>query len=147
MAKSAGAKAAASPIARGSDAETERIARLFEQLPGLVKADGDLVRRGRFLSTDFKIGVGALPLIVTIERGEVLSVTRGPFLLRPWVFALTAAPDTWGQLLEAVPKAGVHDVMALSKVGMLTIEGNLQPFMANLQYVKDVICAPRAMNR
>lgn len=129
------------------DPTTERIVRLFEQLPGLVNADLDLVRRGRFLTTDFKLGVGTLPLIVSIERGQVAAVARGPFLLRPWVFSLNAAPDTWAKLLEPVPKAGVHDVMALSKVGLLTIEGNLQPYMANLQYIKDVICAPRALNR
>ena len=35
--------------------------------------------------------------------------------------------------------------MALSKVGLARIEGNLQPFMANLQYVKDVVAAPRAL--
>ena len=28
---------------------------------------------------------------------------------------------------------------------MLRIEGNLQPFMANLQYIKDVVTAPRAL--
>ncbi len=129
------------------DPTTQRIVRLFEQLPGLVNADVDLVRRGRFLTTDFKLGVGTLPLIVSVERGQVAAVARGPFLLRSWVFSLTAAPDIWAKLLEPVPKAGVHDVMALSKIGLLTIEGNLQPFMANLQYIKDVISAPRALNR
>lgn len=133
--------------ATARDALTEEIASRFEQLPRLVKADADLVRRGRFLTTDFKLGVGAVPLIVSIERGQVASVARGPFLLRPWVFALTAAPDTWSKLLEPVPKPGVHDVMALSKIGLLTIEGNLQPYMANLQYIKDVITAPRALAR
>lgn len=129
------------------DETAERIARLFERLPGLVDGDADLVRRGRFLTTDFKLGVGKLLLIVSIERGRVSAVTRGPFLLRPWTFSLTAAPDTWDSLLEPMPKAGVHDVMALSKVGLLTIEGNLQPYMANLQYIKDVITAPRALSR
>lgn len=129
------------------DPVTERVAGLFGRLPEFVKADVDLVRRGRFLTCDFMLGIGQLPLIVSIERGDVASVIRGPFLLRPWLFSLTAAPESWAKLLEPVPRPGVHDVMALSKAGLLTIEGNLQPFMANLQYIKDVICAPRAANR
>lgn len=128
------------------DAMTERIAELFEKLPDLVQADADLVRRGRHLTTDFKLGVGALPMIVSIAAGEVVSVARGPFLLRPFAFSLSAEPEIWAELLAPEPKPGVHDVMALSKVGLLKIEGNLQPFMANLQYIKDVVCAPRRLN-
>lgn len=135
------------PSTQGHTEATERVVRLFERLPGLINRDSDLVRRGRFLTADVKLGVGDLPLIVSIERGQIESVARGPFLLRPWVFALSAEPEIWEQLLEQIPKPGVHDIMALSKVGKLTIEGNLQPFLANLQFVKDVICAPRAISR
>lgn len=127
------------------DAATERIVALFQRLPELVDRDADLIRRGRFLSTDFTLVVGATPLLVRVERGRVTDVTRGPFLLRSWVFSITAASDTWLKLLKPVPDPGTHDLMALSKVGLARIEGNLQPFMANLQYVKDVVTAPRAL--
>ncbi len=128
------------------DAATEQAAKLFEALPRLVAADADLVRRGRFLTCDFELGVGALPLFVSIANGEVKSVARGPFLLRPWTFAIRSAPETWLKFLEPMPAAGVHDLMALSKVGLAKIEGNLQPYMANLQYIKDVLAAPRALS-
>ena len=127
------------------DAATERIAALFERLPELVARDADLIKRGRFLTADFALVVGAMPLLVRIESGRATAVTRGPFLLRSWVFSITAAPDTWLKLLKPVPDPGTHDLMALSKVGLARIEGNLQPFMANLQYVKDVVTAPRAL--
>ena len=128
-----------------TDAATEQVVRLFSALPGLVDADADLVRRGRFLATEFEIGVGSAPLHVAIEAGRVRFVVRGPFLLKPWVFALRADAATWLALLQPVPAPGVHDLMALSKKGLLRIEGNLQPFMANLQYIKDVMTAPRAL--
>jgi hypothetical protein len=128
-----------------ADAATERVATLFERLPELVKRDADLVKRGRFLTTDFALVVGATPLLVRIEGGHVTAVTRGPFLLRSWTFSITAAAETWLKLLKPVPDPGSHDLMALSKVGLARIEGNLQPFMANLQYVKDVVTAPRAL--
>lgn len=121
----------------------EAIACLFETLPRRVGEDPDLVRRGRFLDSDMLIGIGTIELVVSIRSGKVTGVTRGPFLLKPWAFAIRAEPETWDAFLEPMPKAGWHDILALSKTGRLKIEGNLQPFMANLQYVKDVLAAPR----
>ena len=128
-----------------TDSATERVAALFERLPDLVERDADLIKRGRFLTTDCALVIGATPLLVRIESGRVTAVTRGPFLLRSWVFSITAAPETWLKLLKPVPDPGTHDLMALSKVGLACIEGNLQPLMANLQYIKDVVTAPRAL--
>jgi hypothetical protein len=127
------------------DATAGRVIALFERLPGLVGGSADLLRRGRFLTTDFAIVVGATPLLVRVEGGRVTSVMRGPFLLRPWTFSITAAPETWLALLKPVPDPGTHDLMALSKTGLARIEGNLQPFMANLQVIKDIVTAPRAL--
>jgi hypothetical protein len=128
-----------------ADPATERTLALFERLPALVDANADLVRRGRFVTTDFALVVGATPLLVRVEDGHVTSVARGPFLLKSWTFSITAAPETWLKLLKPVPDPGTHDLMALSKVGLARIEGNLQPFMANLQVIKDIVSAPRAL--
>lgn len=128
--------------ANASPAE-ERVIALFQALPRLVDADHDLVRRGRFLTCEFEIGVGATPLMVSVEKGRVTGVARGPFLLRSATFAVRASAETWEKLLKPVPDPQTHDLLALSKVGLARIEGNLQPFMANLQYVKDVVTAPR----
>lgn len=125
--------------------DTERVGKLFGSLPELVAKNTDLVRRGRFLSCDFEIGVGDLPLSVSVAEGAIMRVAKGPFLLKPWVFAIRIPADAWLEFLAPVPKPGWHDVMALSKRGVARIEGNLQPFMANLQYIKDVLAAPRAL--
>ena len=77
-------------------------------------------------------------------EGGIKAVARGPFLLKPWVFAVRMPADAWLEFLAPVPKPGWHDIMALSKRGVARIEGNLQPFMANLQYIKDVLATPRA---
>lgn len=125
----------------------ERVGRLFAALPDLVAQDADLERRGRFLCCDVMLGVGRLPLLLRIGGGRVLSVDRGPFLLRSWTFAISAEPEDWLGFLEPMPKPGWHDLMAMSKRGAARIEGDLQPFMANLQYVKDVLAAPRRLSR
>ena len=136
--------AGASVVAR--DGLAEDIIAKFEALPQLAAEDADLVRRGRFLSCDFEIGVGDVPLMVSVERGRVLSVARGPFLLRPWVFAVRAEAGVWERFLVPYPDAGWHDLMALTKVGRAKVEGNLVPFMGNLQYVKDVLALPRSLS-
>lgn len=123
---------------------TEDLARLYERLPELVAGDAALVRRGRWLSGDMELGIGAVPLAVSFAEGRVTKVARGPFLLRPWVFAIRAEPEAWAAFLEAEPKPGSHDIMAMYKRGVVRIEGNLQPLLANLQYVKDVLALPRA---
>jgi hypothetical protein len=128
-----------------AEANTDRVIGLFERLPALVEANADLVKRGRFLTTDFALVVGTTPLLVRVEAGRVTSVARGPFLLRPWTFSITAAPETWLKLLKPIPDPGTHDLMALPKIGLARIEGNLQPFMANLQVIKDIVTAPRAL--
>jgi hypothetical protein len=132
-------------IAVVEDAEAERVARLFAELPALVNANADLMRRGRFLTCDVELGIGAIVLAVRVENGRITSVTRGPFLLKPWTFAVRMDPETWLKFLAPVPEPGWHDLMALTKRAAARIEGNLQPFMANLQVVKDVLAAPRTL--
>ena len=48
---------------------------------------------------------------------------------------------------KKIPEPGHNDIFALFKRGKLTIEGDLQPFMANLLYIKDVLAAPRRAGR
>lgn len=124
----------------------ETVIRAFEALPRLVAADAGLVRRGRFLTCDLEIGIGAVSLAVPIFEGRVAAVRRGPFLLKPSTFAIRAEADVWQRFHEPVPAPGWHDLMALSKVGRARIEGNLVPLMGNLQYVKDLIALPRLLH-
>jgi hypothetical protein len=42
-----------------------------------------------------------------------------------------------------MPKPGWHDLFALTKRGEAVLEGDLHPFMAHLQYFKDVLALPR----
>jgi hypothetical protein len=121
----------------------EELAAMFARLPGLVDADTE--RRGAFFSERFHVRIGAIPFDVTTERGRIVSVERGPFLLRSSTFAISASGDAWRRFWQPMPEPGFHDLFAMTKRGAATIEGNLQPFMANLQYVKDVLAAPRRL--
>jgi pimeloyl-ACP methyl ester carboxylesterase len=119
---------------------------MIEHIAELVNADAQLVRRGRFLSTTFLIEVGDQGYLIKIIEGRIVSITPGPFVTPNYSFALRAPRDEWEQFWKRLPEPGHNDIFALFKRGKLTIEGDLQPFMANLLYIKDVLAAPRRLN-
>jgi pimeloyl-ACP methyl ester carboxylesterase len=116
---------------------------MIERIAELVNDDADLVRRGRFLSTTFLVGIGDKSYLVKILEGRVASVTPGPFVTPNYSFALRAPRDEWETFWQTLPPPGYNDIFALFKRGKLTIEGDLHPFMAHLLYIKDVLAAPR----
>jgi hypothetical protein len=119
------------------------IAAVLDRLAELVNTDAGLVRRGRYLTTTFLVETGTTAWLVSVHEGRVTRVERGPFLMRAWSFAVRASDDAWRRFWEPVPAAGWHDLFAMTKGGHATIEGDLQPLMANLRYVKDVLAKPR----
>ena len=119
------------------------IAAVLERLAELVNADAGLVRRGRYLTTSFLVQTGTTAWLVSVHEGRVTRVERGPFLMRAWSFAVRASDEAWRRFWEPVPAAGWHDLFAMTKGGQAIVEGDLQPLMANLRYVKDVLAKPR----
>jgi pimeloyl-ACP methyl ester carboxylesterase len=124
-------------------ANEKRERQMIERIADLVNAHADLVRRGRFLSTTFLMQIGEQGYLIKIIEGRIVSVTPGPFVTPNYSFALRAPREEWEMFWKAMPAPGHNDIFALFKRGKLTIEGDLQPFMANLLYIKDVLAAPR----
>jgi hypothetical protein len=122
---------------------TEALARRFEALPRLLEKDDDLRGRGAALGTTCLIGIGAIPFLVTLEHGMRLSLARGPHLMRAWRFAVRGSALGWERFWQAPPPPGWHDLFALAKRGEMTIEGDLHPFVAHLQVMKDLLALPR----
>ena len=118
---------------------------MIAKLPELVNADERLVWRGRFLTVDFLVEVGDIPYYVSIQSGRITSIDRGPFPMRPWRFAIRAKAEAWEKLWEPVPRPGYTDILGMMKIGEARIEGDLQPFMANLRYIKEVLVTPRRL--
>jgi len=118
---------------------------MIEKLPELVNGDEKLVWRGRFLTVDFLVEVGDVPYIVSIHSGRILSADRGPFYTRSWRFAVRASAEAWEKLWEPIPRPGYTDILGLLRRGEARIEGDLQPFMANLRYVKEILVTPRKL--
>ncbi len=115
----------------------------FQQLPELVADDRNLLRRGAYLTVDFMVEIGAVPFYLSIVEGRLVALERGPKLMRPWAFAVRASVEAWSRFWQPMPAAGWHDIFALMKCRQADVEGDLRPFMANLQYIKDLLAAPR----
>jgi len=115
------------------------------RLPHLVNQDTALVRRGRWLSNIFLVEAGTTQFLVHVDKGRLLNVEHGPFVMPSWSFAIRASESVWQRFWQPLPAPGDNDIFALRKTGEMSVEGNLQPFMANLIYIKQVLAMPRAL--
>jgi hypothetical protein len=111
----------------------------IEQLAERVNSNEALVRRGRYFSETVMIEVGTAQYLVRFESGRIATVARVRTNLQSWTFAIRAAEEVWQRFWEPVPAPGYHDLIALLRYGRLRLEGNLQPLMANLIYLKLVL--------
>ncbi len=116
---------------------------MLERLGEIVNGDEALVRRGRYFSDTFMLEVGETQYLIEVRQGRIESVETGPFVMRSWTFAIRAAEDVWQRFWQKLPEPGYHDIFALLRERRIALDGDLQPMMANLLYVKEVIAAPR----
>jgi len=115
----------------------------LDRLGELANADPWLIHRGRFLDVTFLVEEGEIQYLIRIHRGRVEAVQKGPIVLPRWTFALRASAEAWATFWKAIPPPGQHDLIAMLKMRALRIEGDQQPFMANLRYFKDLLALPR----
>jgi hypothetical protein len=124
------------------DEEHAALVARIEQMPRLVNEDADLVRRGAWVDLQFRIGLGALAYYVTLAGGRIAALEPGPLLMRSTRFQIHATAEAWRKFWMPIPEPGWHDLLALTKRGAASIEGDLHPLLANLQYFKDLLAAP-----
>jgi len=116
----------------------------IDRLGELANADAWLVHRGRFLDVTFLLEPGNVAYLVSIHRGRIEAIEKGPHVMPRWTFALRASLEAWEEFWQPVPPPGFHDLIAMTKIGALRIEGDQHPFMANLRYFKDLLALPRS---
>jgi hypothetical protein len=121
----------------------EALLKTFSALPELLEATPALVVRGRSLDCDCRLGLIEKPFFVSIRAGGIVEMTAQPALMRSWRFSYRATPSAWTEYWKPMPRPGWHDLLALTKRGEAVLEGDLHPFMAHLQYFKDLLALPR----
>jgi hypothetical protein len=130
----------ATPSSSAPDAE---IIRTFAGIPGLLEQAPALIARGRFLDCECLLGPTDHPFHASIRGGRIVDLTPAPVLMRSWRFSYRATATAWAEYWQPAPRPGWHDLLALTKRGQAVLEGDLHPFMAHLQYFKDVLALPR----
>lgn len=99
--------------------------------------------RPRLFSADILVQFADVPVIVRVREGAVTEIVEHRVPLQSSDFSIKGSAEGWSQFWQAMPPAGWHDIFALNKRRAFTIEGNLQPLMAHLQYVKDLLACAR----
>jgi hypothetical protein len=115
----------------------------FARLPDLLASDADLLRRGRWLSVDCRVDIGNEPFFLSLRDGALSAFECGAKLMRSTVFVLRASDEAWTRHWQRLPEPGWHDLFALTKRGAASVDGDLRPFLQNLQYFKDLLALPR----
>ena len=113
-------------------------------LAALANDNAWLVHRGRHLDVSFLLGVGDERYLVRIHRGRIEAMEKGPFVMPRCSFSLIASDKAWATFWQAVPPPGFHDLIAMIKTCVMTLEGDMYPFFANLRYFKELLALPRA---
>jgi hypothetical protein len=126
-----------------SDATDAAVANAFATIPALLEATPALIVRGRFLDCECLLGPIGQPFHASIRAGRIVDLAPAPVLMRSWRFSYRATPTAWAEYWRATPRPGWHDLLALTKRNEAVLEGDLHPFMAHLQYFKDVLALPR----
>jgi len=114
-----------------------------DQIRERVNGNEALVRRGRYVSLTFLLGVGDRDYVVNIEQGRVVAVEPRRLATMTGRFTIRATKPVWDEFWRPLPKRDHHDLFAMLAAGIATIDGDLLPLMQNLQYFKDVLAAPR----
>ena len=117
----------------------------FARLPDLLAADSDLARRGRWVTVDCRIDIGEQPFFLGLENGALAAFERGTRLMRSSAFTIWADEEAWMQHWQAMPAPGWHDLFALTKRGVASMEGDFRPLLQHLQFFKDLLALPRRL--
>lgn len=134
---------AAGMVSVAPDELDRRVAREFTRLAGYAAGNDDLGYRGRFLTVECLVGPLTAPVHLSIVAGRIVSAAPEPALMRSWRFAYRATSEAWTEFWQPMPRAGWHDLLALTKRGAAALEGDLHPFLSNLQFFKDLLALPR----
>ncbi|MBL4721686.1 MAG: hypothetical protein JKY20_11220 [Alphaproteobacteria bacterium] len=116
---------------------------MIETIMDRVNKNAGLVRRGRYVTLDFLVGIGDVDYIFRIDRGRIESVTPRTKAMVTGHFSIRAADDVWAEFWKPMPRRDYHDLFSMFAAGRAQLDGDVTPFMQNIRYFKDVLAAPR----
>ncbi len=116
---------------------------MLETLKERVNANTALVRRGRWISLTFVLGIDENDYLIKVQDGRIESVGPRPLATLSGTFAIRATRSTWEEHWRPMPRRDYHDIWSMLPKGLVRVDGDLLPLIQNLQYYKDVIASLR----
>ena len=113
-------------------------------LPTLAEAAPRNAPMDRFVDVDCLVGTFRSGVHLSVRGGRIVSAERGPILMKPWQFSYRASLEAWQEHWQVLPRAGFHDLLAMTKRGVAAAEGDLHALISNLQFFKDLFALPRS---
>lgn len=108
-----------------------------------LAADHEAGVRGHRCSLELCLYVDEQPVMLTVNKGVLMSGEPGPWHMRAADLTLRASTQAWQKFWQPHPPPGFHDLMAMSSYGHCRIEGNIDLLRTHLGFIKSLMAAPR----
>lgn len=111
-----------------------------------INSNQDLLKRGKWVNLTFTFGIENTDYLIEIINGKVNSIKKRVLLTRSGVFRIHGESVSWEKHWLKNPPRDYHDIFAMLAKKIIILEGDLTPFIQNLQYFKDLIASNRTSN-
>ena len=111
-----------------------------------INSNQDLLKRGKWVNLTFTFGIENTDYLIEIINGKVNSIKKRVILTKSGVFRVHGQSMSWEKHWLKNPPRDYHDIFAMLAKKIIILEGDLTPFIQNLQYFKDLIASNRTSN-
>jgi len=111
-----------------------------------INSNQDLLKRGKWVNLTFTFGIENTDYLFEIINGKVNSIKKRVLLTKSGVFRIHGQSVSWEKHWLKKPPRDYHDIFAMLAKKIIILEGDLTPFIQNLQYFKDLIASNRTSN-
>ena len=111
-----------------------------------INSNQDLLKRGKWVNLTFTFGIENTDYLIEIINGKVNSIKKRVLLTNSGVFRIHGESVSWEKHWLKNPPRDYHDIFAMLAKKIIILEGDLTPFIQNLQYFKDLIASNRTSN-
>tara|TARA_B100001093_G_scaffold1349_1_gene1359 strand:- start:89 stop:457 length:369 start_codon:yes stop_codon:yes gene_type:complete len=111
-----------------------------------INSNQDLLKRGKWVNLTFTFGIENTDYLIEIINGKVNSIKKRVLLTKSGVFRIHGESVSWEKHWLKNPPRDYHDIFAMLAKKIIILEGDLTPFIQNLQYFKDLIASNRTFN-
>jgi pimeloyl-ACP methyl ester carboxylesterase len=111
----------------------------FMRLAKALDGNPALQRRSRLANLSLTIRSGEEAIGVRV--GDGIAVSRGA--AQGAAFSLAAAPGVWAEFAKATPPVGFQSLVAMQRMGHMTVDGDMLAWGRNLLFLEQVFAAVR----